>query len=108
MSTRKIKEALVYENNLSKQLENITPITLDKSNRYYKFVKSNQEMALNDAALAKTKKDLILLPVPPKIERINPITPKIKFVKKAGRKRTRRTRRTRKRRKTKKHKKRMY
>jgi hypothetical protein len=83
----KLKQAIAYDKNLSKNYDFEPNMSIPKSNPYYTFALNQKLMAAN----SQTGKDLILQATPPKNARTNPMTPKIKFVKNAGSRTSKRT-----------------
>ncbi len=80
----KLKQAVAYDKNLSKNYDFEPNMSIPKSNPYYTFALNQKLMAANSQTTSQTAKDLILKPNPPKNARTDPMTPKIKFVKNAG------------------------
>lgn len=118
-TTGDLRKAVIYDKNLTQNLDAAPKNNLQKSNPYYAFVESQRQMAANMKSIAKTKEELTLKPIapsfertnlatpkiklvgtdptlkasPPKTQRTRPMTPKSTFIKRAGRRKTRRYRR---------------
>ncbi len=75
-----LRKAVIYDKNLTQNLDAAPKNNLQKSNPYYAFVESQRQMAANTKSIAKTKEELTLKPIAPSFERTNLATPKIKLV----------------------------
>lgn len=75
-----LRKAVIYDKNLTQNLDAAPKNNLQKSNPYYAFVESQRQMAANTKSMAKTKEELTLKPIAPSFERTNLATPKIKLV----------------------------